>query len=152
MLVVRFVDNFLEECDLLKYQEYVEKVGTRQSIIKDEKMTREFWQKYGKKVGGCVGKEILPYVTVTNSKKPLGRHKDSKMGGEKYKVLIYLNEIKNGGTIFYNNNEGGGKELIENKVNRMVLFDMNIEHESEKFSNNDVIIIRKKAIGFRILE
>ena len=146
------MDNFLEECDLLKYQEYVEKVKTRQSIIKDEKTTREFWQKYVEKVGDCGGKEILPYVTVTNSKKPLGKH---IMGGEKYKVLIYLNEIKNGGTIFYNNHdEGGKKELIENKVNRMVLFDMDIEHESEKFSedndNND-IIIKKKAIGFRIL-
>ena len=152
-MLVRFVDNFLEECDLLKYQEYVEKVKTRQSIIKDEKTTREFWQKYGEKVGVCGGKEILPYVTVTNSKKPLGKHKDSKMGGEKYKVLIYLNEIKNGGTIFYNNLEGGGKkELIENKVNRMVLFDMDIEHESEKFSEDNDIIIKKKAIGFRILE
>lgn len=148
-MIVRFVDNFLEECDLIKYQEYVEKVKTRQSIIKDEKTTREFWQKYGEKVCGFGGKEILPYVTVTNSKKPLGKHKDSKMGGEKYKMLIYLNEIKNGGTIFYNHDEGGKKELIENKVNRMVLFDMDIEHESEKFSEDS---IRKKAIGFRILE
>ena len=143
MLII-IIDNFLESCDVVKYREYVEKVGKTQSIITDEKMTGEFWEKYGDKIGG-IG-IILPYVTVTNSTKPVSRHKDGKLRGEKYKILIYLNGIeKNGGTIFYVN---GGVERVQNKENRLVLFDMDIEHESEKFRGDGIV---KKAIGFRVL-
>ena len=141
-MLLQFIDNFLDPCDVVKYREYVEKKGKSQSIIDDKEMTAEFWDKYRERI--ILGKEILPYVTVTNSKKPVCRHKDGKINGEKYKVLIYLNEIeKNGGTIFFD--EKGIKQ-VQNKENRMVIFDIDLEHESEKFREGVV----KKAIGFRV--
>jgi hypothetical protein len=145
MLDVRFIDNFLEEMDLEKYRAYVENSGKIQSIIEDSKLAGDFWEKYGGKLD-CEKYKILPYVTITNGTRPVDRHKDSKMGGEKYKILIYLNDIEKGGTIFYGC--GKKKERIANKKNRCVIFDMDIEHESEKFVVGGM---KKKAIGFRVV-
>ena len=147
-MVVRYIDNFLEEIDVEKYLDYVEKSGKIQSIIEDSKLTGEFWSKYGGKLWDCCGGKILPYVTITNGSRAVSRHKDSRMGGEKYKILIYLNNVEKGGTIFYG---CGGEEKIENKKNRCVIFDMDIEHESEKFDGGVKREVKKKAIGFRVV-
>lgn len=149
LLLVR--DNFLEEMDVEKYREYVDKSGKIQSIIEDEKLTGGFWEKYSGKLDCCCGGgKIMKYVTITNSSRPVGRHKDSKMGGEKYKILIYLNSVEKGGTIFYGGEEG--KKKIENKANRCVIFDMDMEHESEKFDGGgEKRTTKKKAIGFRVM-
>ena len=41
-----------------------------------------------------------------------------------------------------------GKEiLVENKINRLVLFDINIEHKGQEFSSDYI----KKTIGFRTI-
>ena len=64
------------------------------------------------------------------------------------KILIYLNNVEKGGTIFYGC--GGGEEKIANKKNRCVIFDMDIEHESEKFDGGVKRDVKKKAIGFRV--
>jgi hypothetical protein len=77
-------------------------------------------------------------------------------GKEKYKILIYLNNVENGGTIFYEGEKGRTKEkvhVVKNQRNRLVLFDINLEHESEKFRTKVVVDIpRKKAIGFRLID
>ena len=152
MLVVRYIDDFLEEIDVKKYLDYVEKSGKIQNIIEDLKLTVDFWEKYGGKIIDCCcgsGGKILPYVTITNGSRAVSRHKDSRMGGEKYKILIYLNNVEKGGTIFYGC--GGGGEKIANKKNRCVIFDMDIEHESEKFDGGvKREVKKKKAIGFRV--
>lgn len=140
MIVV--IDNFLEKMDLEKYQDYVKNSGKSQHLIKDVKITEEFWSKYSSKCGD-IGTEIYPYVTITNTSKPLARHKDGKLREERYKILIYLNEIENGGTIFY---VGGEEMKVKNAENRMVIFDMKIEHESEKFAGEE----KKMVIGFRL--
>ena len=153
MVVLRYIDDFLEESDVEKYCEYIEKQKVKQSIIKDEKMTSEFWMKYGEKIGGT---EIIPYVTITNSTHPVGRHRDMRHGGtEKYKLLIYLNNVENGGTMFYIKEERGEKvQVVKNKRNRLVIFDMDLDHESEKFGKRTVggVITMKKAIGFRLMD
>ena len=149
LLLVR--DNFLEEIDVEKYRKYVDKSGKIQSIIEDEKMAGEFWSKYGGKLLDCCCEgKIMKYVTITNSSRPVGRHKDSKMGGEKYKILIYLNSVEKGGTIFYGGEKGKVRK-IENKANRCVIFDMDMEHESEKFDGGEKRTTKKKAIGFRVV-
>lgn len=139
---MKIIDDFLDEKDLLKYQEFVKSSGKKQNIIEDQKMTSEFWRKYGSKCGDDV-KEIYPYVTITNNSKPVGRHRDAILKEERYKILIYLNDITNGGTKFY---VGGETVQIKNAKNRMVMFDMSIEHESEIFKSKT----NKMVIGFRL--
>ena len=82
----------------------------------------------------------------TKNKRSLGKHKDSiTLYKEKYKILIYLNEVINGGTIFYIDSS---TQLVENKKNRLVIFDINLPHESQKFNGEQ----EKIAIGFRLID
>jgi hypothetical protein len=82
-------------------------------------------------------------VTITNSNNPVFKHTDSKFKNEQFKILIYLNNVHNGGTVFYTEKTSIS---IMNKENRLVVFDINIPHESQKFSKSD----KKIAIGFRL--
>ena len=85
-------------------------------------------------------------ITISKNNKPIPKHKDNKVSGETHKILIYLNTVNNGGgTYFYID----GKEiLVENKINRLVLFDINIEHKGQEFSSDYI----KKTIGFRTIQ
>jgi hypothetical protein len=141
------IDDFLEPEDLVKYQNYVLCSGLSQKIKEDQELTAEFWNKYGDKLkqnfNDVYFSGLYPYVTITNSSNPVFKHIDSKFKNEKFKILIYLNNVHNGGTVFFKE-----KTVIPimNKENRLVLFDINIPHESEKFSKDD----KKIAIGFRL--
>ena len=142
--MIRIIDDFLDDSDIIKYTKFIEKQNKRQSIIKDEKITTEFLNKYKQKIGGNSG--ILSFITLTKNKRPLGKHKDSiTLYKEKYKILIYLNEVINGGTIFYIDSS---TQLVENKKNRLVIFDINLPHESQKFKGEQ----EKIAIGFRLID
>jgi len=111
-------------------------------------MTISFWNKYGDKLnqnlnGISTFSGLYHHVTITNSTNPVFKHTDSKFNNEKFKILIYLNNVQNGGTVFYKENS---VITIMNKENRLVVFDIKIPHESEKFCKND----KKIAIGFRL--
>jgi hypothetical protein len=141
------IDNFLEPEDLIKYQNYVLCSGLTQKIKEDYELTSDFWNKYGDKLNQNLKdlsnfSGLYPYVTITNSNVPVFKHTDSKFKNEKFKILIYLNNVHNGGTIFYT------EETISiiNKENRLVVFDIDIPHESQKFSKDH----KKIAIGFRL--
>ena len=142
--MIRIIDDFLDESDIIKYTQYVKKQHKKQSIIKDEKITSEFWNKYQNKIGGNKG--ILSFVTVTNNTRAVGKHTDSKHNNEKFKILIYLNDVSKGGTIFYPHK--CKPQIVQNKKNRLVIFDINIEHEGEKFNPGQ----EKIAIGFRLID
>jgi hypothetical protein len=141
------IDNFLEPEDLLKYQNYVMYSGLSQKIKEDYELTTEFWNKYGDKLNQNLKdvstfSGLYHYVTITNSNIPVFKHIDSKLKNEKFKILIYLNNVNNGGTIFYTEET----ITIMNKENRLVVFDINIPHESQKFCADH----KKIAIGFRL--
>lgn len=146
------IDDFLDAEDLSKYKMYVSASGLSQNIRQDDGLTREFWCKYREKINASVPSSLYfsglyPHVTITNSKKPVIRHLDNKVHDEKYKLLIYLNTIVKGGTVFFVD-EKNTQQLVTNKENRAVIFDINLYHESQKF---DVIGQEKKmAIGFRM--
>lgn len=149
-MFVRFIDDFLDSEDLVKFNNYVYDSKLCQDIKQDPSFTNEFWAKYASKIkqllgptgpGGPLGPTILPHVTVTQSRNPVFKHIDKKMASETHKILIYLNDLKDAGTLFY---DKGQKLHIVNKKNRLVLFDINLEHESENF------VGLKKAIGFRV--
>jgi hypothetical protein len=91
-------------------------------------------------------KNALSKLTLIKSMKPIPIHQDKVYENEKYKLVIYLNDVKNGGTYFQKNN----KEFIyvENKVGSVVIFDMNIPHYGNKKQENKL----KYLIGLRLIE
>lgn len=141
---VTFVDNFLTEEDLRFYEYFVKSSNQIQTIVENETYTNNFLRKYSEKLSNILTiTKILPKVTITNSKKPVIRHTDCRYQDENYKLLIYLNDIPNGGTIFFENRKS---ILVENKKNRLVIFDMSLPHESQPFTGE----VKKLAIGFRV--
>jgi hypothetical protein len=62
-------------------------------------------------------------------------------------MFIYLNEVPNGGTIFF---DGADEQLVENKLNRLVIFNIGLYHKSQNFLVGDNTF-NKKLIGFRII-
>ena len=140
------IDNFLSIEDLEMLLEYVENNGSAQSRFKSKDTANYMYTKYEDtfKEFGILG--LNDEITISNNNKPIPKHKDNKISGETHKILIYLNNVNNGGgTYFYID----GKEiLVENKVNRLVLFDINIEHKGQEFSRDYI----KKTIGFRPIQ
>ena len=140
---VIIVDNFLDQSDLEYYLDYIQKSRLTQNIVDNPDLVNKFWEKYKDRLPKIDFSGMYSKVTITNSTKPVIRHVDVKYKNEKYKLLIYLNNIKNGGTIFYKEKE---KFLVENRQNRLVLFDISLPHESQHFISNT----KKIAIGFRL--
>jgi hypothetical protein len=139
------IDNFLSIEDLEMLSEYVDNNGSAQSRYKSKDIANNIYTKYVDKFKelGILG--LSDEITISKNNKPITKHRDNKVCGETHKILIYLNNVNNGGgTYFYID----GKEiLVENKINRLVLFDINIEHKGQEFSRDYI----KKTIGFRTL-
>ena len=141
----KVIDNFLSIEDLEMLSEYVENNGSAQSRYKSKDIANNIYTKYVDKFKelGILG--LSDEITISKNNKPIPKHTDNKVSGETHKILIYLNNVNNGGgTYFYID----GKEiLVENKINRLVLFDINIEHKGQEFSCEYI----KKTIGFRTI-
>jgi hypothetical protein len=58
-----------------------------------------------------------------------------------------LNHIERGGTIFFIDDKNT-EQLVKNKENRAVIFDINLYHKSQKFEVSSQK--KKMAIGFRM--
>ena len=139
-----FIDDFLDETDLRFYQNFIKSYNHSQTIIENQMYPSQFLEKYKEKLSDVLTiSTILPKVTITNSIKPVIKHTDCKYQDENYKLLIYLNDIPNGGTVFF---DGRKSILVENKKNRLVIFDISLPHESQSFTGN----VKKLAIGFRV--
>ena len=143
---VIYVDDFLDEDTLFLCQDYINKFSG-QKIVKDKNFTSIFWEKNKDKLQSINPKFIGLYdeVTKTNNNNPIKIHLDKRINKENYKMFIYLNDVPNGGTIFVENREN---LLIENKLNRLVIFNIKLRHKSQDFINK----VNKKLIGFRIKE
>lgn len=136
----KVIDNFLSIEDLEMLSEYVDNNDSAQSRYKSKEIANYINTNYVDKFKelGILG--ISDDITISKNNKPIPKHRDNKVSGETHKILIYLNNVS--GTYFYID----GKEiLVENKVNRLVLFDINIEHKGQEFSGDYI----KKTIGFR---
>ncbi len=140
----KVIDNFLSIEDLEMLSEYVENNGSVQSRYKSKDIANYVYTNYVDKFKelGVLG--LSDEITISKNNKPIPKHKDNKVSGETHKILIYLNTVNNGGTYFYIDDK---EILVENKVNRLVLFDINIEHKGQEFSRDYI----KKTIGFRTL-
>jgi hypothetical protein len=148
--MISTLDHFLDPTDLEYYSEYVRARNTTQKVINDPETAFTFWKRYQSVITAIVpdAVAIYPSVTVTQTRTPIQRHTDTNHHGERYKLLVYLNDIVNGGTIFYP--PGLPAVTIQNQANRMVIFDMDIPHESQDFTSSTKYPQKKMAIGFRL--
>ena len=147
------IEDFLTSEDLIKYQTFAKSISRSNSIVKNDILVNEFWDKYSNKFNNInpnwIG--LYPEVTITNSNRPISPHYDEKKYDENYKVLIYLNDVKNGGTVFYVDNK---EVIIENKKNKLVIFNISLLHKGQDFLVEGQINkkVKKLAIGFRLKE
>lgn len=137
------LEEFLSKEDLKYYKDYITKRRESRVIVVDPHTATLFWSKYKNKIleHTKTDKGISERVTYVRDKIPVKRHRDSIYDSERFKLLIYLNTVQNGGTIFHTPD----KLEIENLENRAVLFDISLPHESQKFQSEI-----KYTIGFRI--
>lgn len=136
------IDEFFSQEDLQKCIDYA-KSTTGNRIVKIHEFADYVWNQYSNKLLSInpTWSGIHHDITLTNSIKPISKHQDRKRNNETKKLLIYLNDLENGGTIFYTSD---GEILVENRKNRLVCFDINLHHAGQKFTEG-----RKISIGFR---
>jgi hypothetical protein len=140
------IDDVITTEEVATYLDLVKRSPLKQGNKDYPDVTASFWGRHGTRLTELGFTGILPTVTVSKNKSPLPRHTDQRIGAGTYKVLIYLNEVPAGGTVFYLS--GGREELIENRLGRMVLFNIGLPHASQVFSRSGGRI--KYTIGFRI--
>jgi hypothetical protein len=76
---------------------------------------------------------------------PIPEHVDDMSHGETYKVLIYLNDVQNGGTWF---RDGDSYIEVEAGAGSVVIFDMRIYHKGNPNQEPKI----KYTAGIRLLE
>lgn len=142
MLSIQVVDDFLSAEDLKSCIEYACK-GAANRIVLDQDFADSIWSKYSRKLLKINQEWVGLYsdITLSNLKTPIKKHIDQKRNSAEHKLLIYLNDVKNGGTIFY---EDEKEHLVDNKANRLICFDIRLPHRGQAFTGS-----RKIAIGFR---
>jgi hypothetical protein len=88
-------------------------------------------------------KSVHDYVTISKHTTAIERHVDVMKENERYKVGIYLNDLTQGGTLFYSDTD---TVHVHHKKGRLFIFDMSIPHEGEPLVNNET----KYMIGIRV--
>lgn len=152
---VYLLKNFLskKQCeDIITLFTYIKE---NQCVVEIEHLAKKIWNHIGDNIGQMIFNDkrrnkyfkvtgVSNKITVTKVYSPLSKHRDLKSEGEVYKMYFYLNKISSGGgTSFYAHGE---KALeIENEPGSGVLFDIDLEHESQRFPNQE----RKYVIGVR---
>lgn len=84
-----------------------------------------------------------PEVTHSTRAIPIGEHYDEKIGNETWKVICYLNEVKNGGTEFYSGTEWIN---VEGNLGTVVLFDISLLHRGQRNQERKA----KYSVGVRL--
>jgi hypothetical protein len=118
--------------------------GIKQKIWRDEEWAEEISQIVKKYVSNLpiVYEKVAPYVTISASEKPINKHIDFKVPNTAWKIFIYLNEVENGETIFFD----GDKEIpIPNKQGSLVLFDLLLPHKGNPLQSS----VKKYIAGIR---
>ncbi len=140
----KIIDNFLDDDDLKKMNEFINLNKEIPKITNNKEIPNYIIDKYKYKLNDLNIIKVYDKLTISTIKTgDVGPHYDEQFEDETHKVLLYLNSVENGGTVFYINNK---EELIENKCNRLVVFDIRLLHKSQVFKKGVI----KKTIGFRI--
>ena len=138
-------ENVLSKDICLKWVEEVD--AMKQHIEENKRLADEVFQTVGEAIGGYPFSTKGPRVEVNLAKRGTGIHPhfDIIYGGEKWRVLCYLNEISNGGTDFQD-----GKEWfhINASMGTVLIFDISLYHRGALNQENK----KKYTIGIRLLE
>lgn len=143
---VFYCDGLFEESDLEFLRKEVDKTNATQSIIENRDIAKFIYEKCKDKLleWDSTIKHYFPYITITKNKTPISKHVDLKKDDERYKIGVYLNDIKKGGTVFYINDTETYE--IEHKKGRLIMFDVKIPHKGGDIEKGDV----KYMIGIRV--
>lgn len=145
---MRVYDDVFDDALFDRFVAYVNAVALPQKVVENATLADACWAQLTPHLTPDLSglTEILPLVTVTRTKQPIGRHYDRRHAHERAKVLVFLNEVPNGGTLFHLPQPYPSPQLVENRRNRVVLFDLGLAHESQRFAPQHT----KMAIGFRL--
>lgn len=137
-------EDFLDSSDFVTFKDFV--LHKNSTVEKNTELVTYFWEKYRNKFLSLDDRisGLTEFVTITNSNKPISLHRDHKLDGSFWKILIYLNDIEDGGTIFLLDEE---ERIVQNKANKLVIFDMDLFHKSQNFKATSTK--NKLCIGFR---
>ena len=149
------VENFLSEEECAYYRKIIDDGYKKQSlqlIAKREDIVNKFVVDHLDdlrmiNLNGDTTKGVHNDVTLSRSSKALPRHKDKVIRkDDKWKLLIYLNDVKEGGgTIFYEDMKTKEGFKVHNKIGSAVFFDISLPHAGERISE------QKYTIGFRLI-
>lgn len=149
------VENFLSEDECAYYRKIIDDGYKKQSlqlIAKREDIVNKFIADHLDDLrmidlSGVTTKGVHNDVTLSRSSKAIPRHKDKVIRkDDKWKLLIYLNDIKDGGgTIFYETMKTKEGFKVNNKMGSAVFFDITLPHAGERISE------MKYTIGFRLI-
>ena len=84
-------------------------------------------------------------VTFSKHVHAIQTHVDLVYDKERYKVGVYLNELTQGGTIFYDTNRNEYTR-VPHKKGRVVMFDIRLPHAGEALVNRE----QKYMVGIRV--
>lgn len=146
---VRIYDDVFDAALLERFVAYVKAVALPQKVVENQSLAEACWAQLAPQLPLELTRElteILPLVTVTHTRQPIGRHYDRRHAHERAKVLVFLNEVPEGGTLFHLPRPHATSLLVENRRNRVVVFDLGLAHESQRFAPQHT----KMAIGFRL--
>jgi hypothetical protein len=141
-----YFDNFLTEKECEHWINFIKNLNQDElnSDIKHNVMDSELSNSFAKRyIKDAKGSGRVTFVQYGENSKGLGRHKD--FIGEKNVTktcIIYLNE--NSGNLILYSLENCSKKEIEPKSGRLVVFDIDVEHEALPPKG------KKYAIIFRI--
>jgi hypothetical protein len=114
---------------------------------KDQRLANEIFETVKTYIGDYPFSTKGPRDHIVFGKRgaPIPEHVDDMSHGEMYKVLIYLNDVKNGGTWF---RDGDSYVEVEAGAGSVVIFDMRLYHKGNP--NQEPTI--KYTVAIRLLE
>lgn len=153
---VIIVENFLTEDECLYFRGITDACFKRsglQIIVKRPDITEKFFNEHHEAfskviLDGGRTKGLHDDVTFAKSTRAIPKHIDKNIREEdKWKLLIYLNDIKDGGgTIFYENSNDKEGFKVANKMGSAVFFNIALPHRGEALNGQ-----LKYSIGFRLI-
>lgn len=130
-------------CD--EFIKYIDSKTLGNTFITDNKFSKSILTILKDCIDFPFNVDVLNKITLSKSKSAIGEHFDKRFDNEKYKLFVYLNDVKNGGTYFKDGNEW---IYVENSKGSIVIFDMHISHKGDEKQED----IYKYLIGIRLVE
>lgn len=131
--------------DMQKHPYRMKNRGYHQNIIQNKEVTEKYKNIVEKLPVKDLSMTPILFLTYYPINQELSMHRDNVRYREKYKLLIYLNTVPKGGETLFYDDEGNTILSVPSIKGNGVLFDLNLNHSSNKILEGD-----KYATGFRL--